>query len=54
MSKRFGLYPRVHVEGGGTGVVSQAGAVLLADTVRRSGLDTVISAANTCGEAGRH
>ncbi|MFF3249214.1 transposase [Streptomyces sp. NPDC002870] len=45
MSKRIGLYPRVRVEGGGGGVVSQAGAVLLVETVRKSGLDTAISAA---------
>ncbi|QNT98223.1 ISMsm3, transposase (plasmid) [Streptomyces griseofuscus] len=37
--------PRVRVEGGGRGVVSQAGAVLLVKTVRKSGLDTAISAA---------
>ncbi|MET8404570.1 transposase [Streptomyces sp900116325] len=45
MSKRIGLYPRVRVEGGGSGAVSQAGAVLLVETVRKSGLDTAISAA---------
>ncbi|MEW1569726.1 transposase, partial [Streptomyces sp. NPDC093509] len=45
MSKRIGLYPRVRVEGGGRGVVSQAGAVLLVETVRKTGLDTAISAA---------
>ncbi|MFJ8795995.1 IS1380 family transposase, partial [Streptomyces sp. NPDC102462] len=45
MSKRIGLYPRVRVEGGGSGAVSQAGAVLLVETVRKVGLDTVISAA---------
>lgn len=45
MSKRIGLYPRVRVEGGGRGAVSQAGAVLLVETVRKSGLDTAISAA---------
>ena len=45
MSKRIGLYPRVRVEGGGSGTVSQAGAVLLVETVRKSGLDTAISAA---------
>ncbi|MEC4021127.1 IS1380 family transposase [Streptomyces sp. H27-D2] len=45
MSKRIGLYPRVRVEGGGSGVVSQAGAVLLVETVRKSGLDGAISAA---------
>ncbi|MFJ9380950.1 transposase [Streptomyces sp. NPDC101455] len=45
MSKRIGLYPRVRVEGGGSGTVSQAGAVLLVETVRKSGLDTAISVA---------
>ncbi|MGW7612496.1 IS1380 family transposase [Streptomyces sp. NPDC054766] len=44
MSKRIGLYPRVRVEDGGSGVVSQAGAVLLVETVRKVGLDTAISA----------
>jgi hypothetical protein len=43
--KRSGLYPRVRVEGGGRGVVSQAGSVLLVETIRKSGLDTAISAA---------
>lgn len=38
-------YPRVRVEGGGRGVVSQAGAVVLVETVRMSGLDAAISAA---------
>ncbi|MFE4752431.1 IS1380 family transposase [Streptomyces mirabilis] len=45
MSRRIGLYPRVRVEGGGNGTVSQAGAVLLVETVRKSGLDTAISTA---------
>ncbi|MCX4774485.1 transposase [Streptomyces sp. NBC_01285] len=45
MSKRIGLYPRVRVEGGGSGTVSQAGAVLLVETVRKLGLDTAISTA---------
>ncbi|MFF2520098.1 IS1380 family transposase [Streptomyces sp. NPDC058086] len=45
MSKRIGLYPRVRVEGGGSGTVSQAGAVLLVETVRKCGLDTAISTA---------
>ncbi|WP_420713114.1 IS1380 family transposase [Streptomyces sp. MMG1121] len=45
MKKRIGLYPRVRVEGGGRGVVSQAGGVLLAKTVRKTGLDQAISAA---------
>lgn len=45
MKKRIGAYPRVRVEGGGRGVVSQAGAVLLVETIRKSGLDAAISAA---------
>ncbi|WP_329611934.1 IS1380 family transposase [Streptomyces brevispora] len=45
MSKRIGLYPCVHVEGGGSGAVSQAGAVLLVETVRKCGLDTAMTAA---------
>ncbi|MGW7239941.1 IS1380 family transposase [Streptomyces sp. NPDC054804] len=47
MKKTIGSYPRVRVEGGGRGVVSQAGAVLLVETVRKSGLDRAISAALT-------
>ncbi|WP_189960123.1 IS1380 family transposase, partial [Streptomyces alanosinicus] len=45
MKKRIGSYPRLRVEGGGRGVVSQAGGVLLVETVRKSGLDQVISTA---------
>ena len=45
MKKRIGSYPRVRVEGGGRGVVSQARAVLLVETVRKTGLDAAISAA---------
>lgn len=49
MKKRSGSYPRVRVrvEGGGRGVVSQAGSVLLAEMVRKSGLNTAISVALT-------
>jgi hypothetical protein len=47
VKKRSGSYPRVRVEGGGRGVVSQAGSVLLVETVRKSGLGTAISAALT-------
>ncbi|MFI6936852.1 IS1380 family transposase [Streptomyces sp. NPDC050287] len=45
MKRSTGSYPRVRVEGGGRGAVSQAGSVLLAETVRKTGLDTAISAA---------
>ncbi|MEU3073438.1 IS1380 family transposase [Streptomyces laurentii] len=45
MKKSIGSYPRVRIEGGGRGVVSQAGAVLLVETVRKAGLDRAISAA---------
>ncbi|MEU7723866.1 IS1380 family transposase [Streptomyces sp. NPDC040724] len=44
MKKRIGSYPHVRVEGGGRVVVSQAGGVLLVETVHRSGLDQAISA----------
>ncbi|WP_395297013.1 IS1380 family transposase [Kitasatospora hibisci] len=45
MSKRIGSYPRVRVSGGGSGVVSQAGGVLLVETARRAGLADALSAA---------
>lgn len=45
VKQRTGSYPRVHVEGDGRGVVSQAGAVLLVETVRKTGLDSAISTA---------
>lgn len=45
MTKRIGSYPRVRVEGDGRGVVSHAGAVLLVETVRKTGLDEAISGA---------
>jgi hypothetical protein len=41
----IGSYPRVRVRDDGRQVVSQAGAVLLVETVRKSGLDQAISAA---------
>jgi hypothetical protein len=47
VKKRIGSYPRVRIEGGGRTVVSQAGGVLLVETVRKAGLDTAISAALT-------
>jgi hypothetical protein len=37
-------YPRVRVQGDGGQVVSQAGSVLLVETVRRTGLDQAMSA----------
>ena len=45
MNKRIGFYPRVRVQGGGGGVVSQAGGVLLVEAVRKTGLDVTLSAA---------
>lgn len=45
MKKRIGSYPRVRIEGGGRAVVSQAGGALLVETIRKSGLDTAMSAA---------
>lgn len=44
MKKSIGSYPRVRFEGGGRAVVSQAGGVLLVETVRKAGLDNAISA----------
>jgi Transposase DDE domain group 1 len=40
-----GLYPRVRTDAAGAGVVSQAGAVLLLDTIRAAGLDGALSRA---------
>ncbi|WP_306190949.1 IS1380 family transposase [Streptomyces sp. MK5] len=45
MSELTASYPRVRVQGDGRQVVSQAGAVLLVETVRKAGLDQAISAA---------
>jgi Transposase DDE domain group 1 len=45
VKKRIGSYPRVRTEGGGRGVVSQAGGVLLVETARKTGLDQAVSAA---------
>ncbi|MFE5109460.1 IS1380 family transposase [Streptomyces sp. NPDC056663] len=45
MKKSSGPYPPVRVGGGGRSAVTQAGAVLLVETVRKAGLDTAISAA---------
>ncbi|GEC04733.1 hypothetical protein SSP24_23880 [Streptomyces spinoverrucosus] len=45
MKKRIGSYPHVRVEVGGRRVVSQAGAVLLVETIRKTGLDQAMSAA---------
>lgn len=43
VKKRIGSYPRVHVEGGGRDMVSQAGGVLLVETAVREHV------ANTAG-----
>jgi hypothetical protein len=42
VSKGSGFYPRVQVDGQGKGVVSQAGGVLLVQTVRAAGLDVAL------------
>ncbi|MDH6119707.1 hypothetical protein ABH930_004468 [Kitasatospora sp. GAS204A] len=47
MKNRSGSYPRVRISGGSTGVVSQAGGVLLVETARKSGLDAALSASLT-------
>lgn len=38
VNKRIGSYPHVRVQGDGAGVLSQAGGVLLVETVRKAGL----------------
>jgi Transposase DDE domain group 1 len=43
--KATGFYPRIGVDASGKKVVSQAGGVLLAETVRASGLDRALAAA---------
>jgi hypothetical protein len=43
--KATGFYPRIGVDASGKRVVSQAGGVLLAETVRASGLDRALAAA---------
>ena len=43
MKKRSGLYPRVQIDAAGAGVVSQAGAVVLLETARATGLDRELS-----------
>jgi len=45
VKQNTGFYPRVHVDGAGKGVVSQAGALLLTRTIKASGLDRALSAA---------
>ncbi|MFE7037793.1 transposase, partial [Streptomyces sp. NPDC057621] len=45
MKKSIGSYPSIRAEGGSRSVVSQAGSVLLIETVRKAGLDGAISAA---------
>lgn len=45
MKQPIGSYPRMRVQGDGRQVVSQAGSVLLVETVRKAGLDRVLSAA---------
>ncbi|MFD4957032.1 IS1380 family transposase [Streptomyces sp. NPDC058451] len=47
MKYPIGSYPRVRVQGDGRQVVSQAGSVLLVETVRKTGLDRAISVALT-------
>ena len=42
MKQSTGLYPRVRVDAGGAGSVSQAGAVLLVEAVRATGIDQVL------------
>lgn len=48
MKKRIGSYPRVRIEGGGRAVVSQAGGVLLVETVRKRSSPGSPSGAGGC------
>jgi hypothetical protein len=54
--KSTGLYPRVRVDAAGSGVVSQAGGLLLTGAVRVSGLDLELSRALApwCKPLARH
>ncbi len=45
MSERSGIYPRLKVDTAGSGVLSQAGAMLLTETIRVSGLERALLAA---------
>jgi hypothetical protein len=45
VKKTIGLYPRVRIDAAGSGVVSQAGGLLLTEAVRASGLDVELSRA---------
>jgi hypothetical protein len=45
VSERSGIYPRPKVDTAGSGVLSQAGAMLLTETLRASGLDARLRAA---------
>ncbi|WP_404816561.1 IS1380 family transposase [Streptomyces thermolineatus] len=45
MKQPIGSYPRVRIQGDGRQVVTQAGSVLLVETIRRTGLDQAVSAA---------
>jgi hypothetical protein len=49
--KCIGLYPRVQVDTNGTGVVSQAGGVLLVETARAGGVDRALSTASASPDA---
>jgi hypothetical protein len=56
VSNGSGMYPRVCPDAAGSGVVSQAGGVVLVETVRTSGLDRALSAAlaRWCRPLARH
>ena len=45
MRETIASYPRLRVQGNGRQVVSQAGSVLLVETIRKTGLDRAVSAA---------
>lgn len=45
MNECSGMYPRVRLDGAGSGVVSQAGGVVLLEAMRTAGLDRSLSSA---------
>ena len=47
MKKATGCYPRVQVDAAGSGVVSQAGGVMVTEAVRALGIDRALSEALT-------
>lgn len=45
MGQSTGFYPSIHVDDRGTGIVSQAGATVLLETIQAIGMDSILKAA---------